>query len=707
MTMTLLARSLSSPTAPRKTGLCVLLALAYGAGNGALAQESHLPLVQVEGPRDAAIGSADSASEGAVERASYQARPKLRPGDIVEAVPGVVATQHSGDGKANQYFLRGFNLDHGTDFAVTVDGMPVNMGTHAHGQGYSDLNFLIPEMVSGVRYRKGPYAVDNGDFSLAGSATLDYFSALDAPFAQITVGPNRYRRALLGGSTTQADQTWLAALELMGNDGPWTIPEDVRKLNAVLRYSQGSPTSGWHVTGMAYDSRWTATDQVPQRALQDGSLSRFGSLDPTTGGTSRRNSLSAKWFNTTDGQHTEISAYAIDQTLDLWSNFTYALANPQRGDQFEQTDRRRVLGTQATHRLSNEVASLPGLLSLGASWRGDRIRDLGLHLTQQRERYATVRQDKVSQDLFSLYGQQMVYFNDQWRGYAGLRMDALRFRVSGQEPVFGPLNSGKGSDQLLQPKFGLAYAPHRSHELYANAGTGFHSNDVRGATITSDPSTGAPAARVPALAKGFGSELGWRFAPDAGLQLTVALWQLQLDSELVYVGDAGNTEAGRASQRRGLEASLRWKPAPGWRVEVDGALSRARFRGAAEAGEGHFIDNAAERVVAAGVVWQSGPWEHQLRVRHMGARALNTTNTERSSPTTLLNVGTRYAVNRQLSLGLEVFNLVNRRINDIEYLYASCTVREVSSGVCNGGIEGRHLHPAEPRSLRLTLRAAF
>ncbi|MBY0410793.1 MAG: TonB-dependent receptor plug domain-containing protein, partial [Burkholderiaceae bacterium] len=208
----------------------------WAAAGASWAQTTHLPEVQVSGPRDAAIGTADSASEGAVERTAFQARPKLRPGDIVEAVPGVVATQHSGDGKANQYFLRGFNLDHGTDFAVTVDGMPVNMPTHGHGQGYADLNFLIPDLVSGVRYRKGPYFADGGDFSLAGSASLDYVSALDAPFAEVTLGRNNLRRLLAAGSRTVGDQTWLGAIELEGNDGPWDVPERLKKINAVVRY---------------------------------------------------------------------------------------------------------------------------------------------------------------------------------------------------------------------------------------------------------------------------------------------------------------------------------------------------------------------------------------------------------------------------------------------------------------------------------------
>jgi outer membrane receptor protein involved in Fe transport len=692
--------------APRRLFFCALFSAVLGSA-AVFAQETHLPEVAVHGPRDATIGSADSASEGAAERESFQSRPKLRPGDIVEAVPGVVATQHSGDGKANQYFLRGFNLDHGTDFAVTVDGMPVNMPTHGHGQGYADLNFLIPELVSGVRYRKGPYFSESGDFSLAGSASLDYFGALEAPFAEVTLGAHNFRRLLAAGSRTVQDQTWLGAVEIEGNDGPWEVSENLKKVNAVLRYSQGSPARGFSITGMAYKSRWTSTDQVPERLIDSGELSRFGSLNPTDGGETRRLSLSGKWFDKSADGETQISAYAIDYRFDLFSDFTYFLNNPVKGDQFEQTDRRRVFGAQASRSMVNKVAGLDGLLSFGAQWRGDRIGEVGLYQTEARERLASVRDDKVSQDLVSVYAQQLVNFSERWRGYAGVRGDMLRYDVQGREPVFGPLNGGSGHDSIASPKAGLAYTLTPAHEFYLNVGVGFHSNDVRGTTITTDPQSGLPAERVPALVKGKGAELGWRFQPNEDLTVTAALWQLGLDSELVYVGDAGTTEPGRASRRRGVEATMRWKLDRAWRLEADAALSRARFRGAAPEGEGDYIDNAVERVLAAGVTYIDGPWTASLRLRYLGPRALDTLNTVRSHSTTLLNFGGRYAVNKHLTLGLEIFNLTGRKGNDIEYFYASCTAGEVAGGACNGGVDDRHVHPMEPRSTRVSARWTF
>jgi len=674
---------------------------------GALAQESHLPEVEIRGPRDATIGVADSASEGAAEREVFQARPKLRPGDIVEAVPGVVATQHSGDGKANQYFLRGFNLDHGTDFAVKVDGVPVNMPTHGHGQGFADLNFLIPELVSGVSYRKGPYFPDGGDFSLAGSASLDYFSALDAPFVEVSYGSGRHRRLLAAGSRTVGDQTWLGAIDLTGNDGPWNVPENLKKTNAVLRYSQGSPTQGFSITGMAYKSRWTSTDQVPQRLIASGALSRFGSLNPTDGGDTQRLSLSGKWFDKTAAGETQVSAYAMAYRFDLFSDVTYFLNNPVTGDQFEQSDRRNVFGMQASHTMPNKFGSLDGVLSFGAQWRGDRIGEVSLYGTQARQRLSTVRNDKVTEDLLSVYGQQLILFSDQWRGYLGMRGDMLRYDVQGREPVYGRLNSGRGHDSLASPKAGLIFTLTPRHEFYLNAGVGFHSNDVRGATITVDPQTGLGAEHVPALVKGKGAELGWRFQPGEDLTATVALWKLDLASELVYVGDAGSTEPGRASTRRGIEATLRWRLNDAFRYEINAAVSRARFRGTAPDGEGNHVDNAVERVLATGVTYIQGPWTASLWLRYLGPRAMDTLDSVRSHASTLLNFGVHHVVNRHLTLGLDIFNLAGKRGNDIEYFYASCTAGETVRGACGTGVADRHVHPMDPRSARLSAKWTF
>jgi outer membrane receptor protein involved in Fe transport len=674
------------------------------ASSAAMCQDPLLEVVIVNGVSTAALGVFDSASEGVVNSQALQQRLILRPTEVLEAVPGMVVTQHSGDGKASQYFLRGFNLDHGTDFSVSLDGMPMNMPSHGHGQGYANLNVLIPEMLTALHFRKGSYFVGDGDFSLAGSAALRYQNQLDRPFAQLTLGPNNYRRSLLAGSTSRDDQHWLGALEVLGNDGPWDNPQGVRKGNMLLRYSQGSSAEGFSVTGMLHQNAWNASDQIPQRTVDAGLLPRFGTVDPTDGGRSSRASLSGQWHQRTAQGNTDVSAYVVRSALQLWSNFTYNLKRPLEGDQFQQTDGRDVVGAAVRHERASALAGIDGALTFGASWRGDRVGDLGLYLTQARLRDSTVRQDKVSQDLLSVYAQQALQFSERWRGFAGLRLDNLHYSVRSQEPVFGLLNSGSGQASLFQPKAGLAWNVTPQHELYANAGVGFHSNDARGATITTDPQTGAGAQSVPAIVRGTGAELGWKFAPAEDFFTSVSLWTLKMGSELVFVGDAGTTEAGRPSRRAGLEFITRWVATPGLKFDLTWAQSRARFAGVPPAGDGNLIDNSVNRVISAAAVWQRDAWQTSLQLRHMGPRPLDTSGAVMSSSTTLLNARLGYVASKTLTLSLDVFNLTNRLANDIEYFYASCTALEVTRAQCGSGISDRHIHPQEPRSLRLTAR---
>src|SRR6185369_5074426 len=284
--------------------------------------EPVLDAIVVEGHRHNGIGNSDAASEGTATRQMIEERPALRPGEVLEFVPGVIVSQHSGDGKANQYYLRGFNLDHGTDFATWVAGMPVNMRSHAHGQGYTDLNFLIPELISRIDYRKGPYFADDGDFSSAGSARIGYLYKLDQPLASLSLGQNGYQRLLGAGSTTAGSGTLLGAIELNHNDGPWDVPENFRKINAVARWSLAQGDDNFGLTAMGYSGKWTATDQIPKRAVDAGLVGRFGSLDPTDGGESTRASLSLDWSRAYADGAFQLNAYAVRSRLDLFSNFS-------------------------------------------------------------------------------------------------------------------------------------------------------------------------------------------------------------------------------------------------------------------------------------------------------------------------------------------------------------------------------------------------
>jgi outer membrane receptor protein involved in Fe transport len=683
--------------------------LSLGCFQAAVAGDRELTTVEVRAKTEDVLGIAAAGSEGVVAKERVEALPLLRPAEVLELVPGMIATQHSGDGKANQYFLRGFNLDHGTDFRTTVAGVPVNMPTHAHGQGYTDLNFLIPELVDRVRYRKGPYYADEGDFSSAGAAHIDYARKLDGTLASLTYGTGQYGRALLAGAPAAASGNLLYALEWSHNDGPWQVPEHFKKLNGVLRFSQGSRNDGWSITGMAYTADWTATDQVPKRAIDSGLIKRFGSLDPTSGGETHRYSLSADWARRGQETQSRANVWALDYALDLYSNFTYCAAdfsasgNCNNGDQFKQKDRRRAGGFDASHTLFDRWGGFDVENTFGTDARIDRIRPVGLYSTTARQVTAITREDKVDQRSFALYAQNQTHWLSWLRTQAGLRADYYRFDVDSNVPQ----NSGKTSDQMLSPKFTAIFGPWRQTEVYANWGRGFHSNDARGSSLTVDPVTrlnvdadGNPIRRVDPLVRSTGYELGLRSKPVEGWQTTVSLWRLELDSELLFVGDAGITEASRPSRRQGVEWNNLWSVNSWLSFDADLSWSHARFRGNDPAGD--YIPGAVATTANLGVTVDAlGPWFGALRLRYFGPRPLIEDNSVRSDSSAIANLRLGYRLDRKTTLALDVFNLFDRKISDIDYWYESQLRNEAAP------VNDIHTHPAEPRTFRLTLTHRF
>jgi TonB dependent receptor/TonB-dependent Receptor Plug Domain len=655
--------------------------------------------ITVRGHYDNAVGSSDAASQGVIGSALLKSRPALRPGEVLEFVPGVIVTQHSGDGKANQYFLRGFNLDHGTDFATRVNGMPVNMPTHGHGQGYTDLNFLLPELVQRIEYRKGPYFAKSGDFASAGAADIHYRTRLDEAFGQVSLGENGYRRGVVGGSIDLSPGlTLLGALETLRNDGPWTVPERLRKTNAVFTLSGGTASHGFSVSAMDYRARWTATDQVPQRLIDAGKLNgrsfdRFDSLDTSTGGDTARSSLSAAWHrNGSDGSRSKVSAYALRYRLDLNSNFTYALERPDDGDQFKQRDQRTVLGADASHAFAHTLAGLEARSELGATLRHDRI-SVGLFDTVARQIRSVTREDRVNELLLGAYGQTALQLTPTLRSVLGLRADQVRSTV---DALSLPDNGGRSYATQLSPKLSLVAGPWAKTEFFINAGRGFHSNDARGTTATQDPRSGDAVDKVQPLVSQRGFEVGARTELISGLQSSLALWQLKSDSELVYVGDAGATEASAASKRRGLEWNNRWVPVPWFLLDADFAWTRARFD------NGDRIPNAVDRVASvAATLRELGPWSASLQWRYLGSGALIEDNSVRSSPSLTTNLRVSRKLGSKAELTLDVFNLADRKVNDIQYFYESQLPGEAAL------VADRHVHPAEPRTVRLSLRVGF
>ena len=657
----------------RSAPLVFLLLAAVSAPVLAHAQE--VEAISVWGRRANDIGRATSASEGRVSYADFAVRPLLRPGELIEAVPGLAATQHSGAGKANQYFLRGFNLDHGTDLAASLDGVPLNLPSHGHGQGYLDLNILTPEFVHDISFKKGPYSAESGDFATAGGVAFDTADHLHGDGLQAWVGENDYYRAV---GSKALSQNVLVAADLSTSRGAWSTPEDLKKVNLLGRALVG----GWSITALAYDAKWNATDQIPRRAVEDGSMDRLDAIDPTDGGTTSRYILSARRRDLLRGLDTVV--YVQRYKLDLFSNFTYFLEDPVHGDQFEQVDQRWIYGGSLVKRwtLGDGWSA-----RTGASVRVDDIGKVGLYRTTARARRETVRQDALTEWSAAVWGEASRRFGKLDATF-GLRADAMGADVDAGDPR----NAGTVSDLLVSPKLALAWRISRTFELYADAGRGFHSNDARGAVITVDPVTGDPAQRAPLLSPTDGAELGLRWK-RGGLSLTAAAWALHVDSELVYVGDAGFTEAAGTTRRQGVELLADWRPTSTISLTGSWAGTHARFT------NGDRIPNAVDSVLSAGATWKPLPASTlSLTWRRLGAAPLVEDNAVRSRATSLVNALFVQDIGRA-SLMLEVLNLTNSKRDDIAYFYTSRLPGEPAAGV-----DDIHFHPVEPRTVRVGLK---
>ncbi len=659
--------------------------------------EKEIDEIVVVGRWTDLAGLAISASEGIIGQQELDIRPRLRTGEVLEVVPGLIVTQHSGTGKSNQMFLRGFNLDHGTDFSTSIDGMPINMPSHGHGQGYTDLNFLIPELIESVEFRKGPYHAAVGDFSSTGSAHLSTFRKLPESILKVGVGQDGYRQVLIADSVDIAAGSLLYAAQGHAYDGPWVdIEEDLDRLNGVLRYSQQTESgTEWDVMLMGYDATWNSPDQIPQRAIDSGLVDRLGSLDRTTGGETSRYSLSGSLLRSFDGgRQLHAHAYAIDYDLELFSNFTYFLDDPVNGDQFEQVDRRTVLGGDVRYRWSdsNRVAST---YTLGMSLRHDDIGEVALIQTQGRERLGTTRSDEVDQTSLGVYAQAETRWNDRWRTQLGIRADYYDFSVRSNLQA----NSGDTDDLILAPKLNVVYALDSDSEMYLSTGRGFHSNDARGTTIRTDPVTGAAVEQVDPLVASTGAEVGYRTFRDEKLNLSVSLWYLELDSELLFVGDAGGTEPTRSSRRYGIELPVYYRVG-NWIFDLELALTDSRYDDADPAGDE--IPGSIERVIAAGVSAQypNGVYG-SLRARHFGDRPLIEDGSVHSDSSTVLSMLLGYR-RETLDFRVEVLNLLDAEDQDIAYYYASRLAGEPA-----GGIEDIHMHPMEPRTVRASFTWRF
>jgi TonB-dependent receptor-like protein len=662
---------------------------------------TELTPVLVTGHYDNGVSTSDAASQGVITGALLQDIPLLRPGEVLEAIPGLVVTQHSGEGKANQYFLRGYNLDHGTDFATSVDGVPVNMPTNGHGQGYTDINFLIPELVERIEYRKGPYFASNGDFSSAGSADIHYRDVLDTSLFDTTVGEYGYRR-LLAASSAPVDIAddelhLLGAAEGVEENGPWANPDGMRKVNSLFRLSEGNASRGGSVDAIVYAAHWNSTDQVPLQSIDDGTLCRYCAVDPSDGGRSARQILSGEWHEYTAAGYTKYSLYAEHYRLQLWSNFTYFENDPVRGDQFNQRDARNLAGGSFIKGWQHDLAGHESITEVGFQVRHDFIH-VSLFDSQSRVAFETISDNLVDETEAGAYVQNTTIWSNWFRTLIGLREDTIRLDLTSQ--TFAA-NSGRASDSRVSPKASFIFGPWEKTEFFVNAGNGFHSNDARGVIYQYDPVSGQSVDRAPALVGSFGKEIGVRSEFVPNLQSSIAIWSLNSASELVYSADSGGTEINGASVRTGVEWSNHYALNNWLFIDADMAATHARFADYNANGErGDHIPNAVGEVASLGFsIHDINGWFGDIKTRYIGSYPLSQDGALRAPAAAITNLRIARTLSSRVTVLCDLLNVFDRAYYDIAYeqdFRLTPNAPIVPNGIT--------VHSGEPRQIRVSLK---
>jgi opacity protein-like surface antigen len=670
------------------------------------------------------------ASQVTISGEDLNARPIAQSPEILEATPGLAVVQHSGSGKANQYYLRGYNLDHGTDVAVFWDDVPINLPTNAHGQGYADLNFLIPETISGLEVRKGPYFADIGDFANAGDLHISLRDSVAKNIVSTTVGSFGYDRLLALGSTKLGDGSLLYAGELNTYNGPWVTAEDVRKFSGLLRYSQGTPTDGFSATAMAYANNWNSSDQVALRAITTGQIGLFGELDPTDGGDTSRFMLSTRFAQSDDAGLWKANAYLVKETMNLFSNFTWDTADPVNGDQFHQLDNRIYGGVGASRTVNGTLFNRPTETVFGVQSRYDDI-TVGLSDTTHRLFLSNILVDSVKEGNVGIYAQSTTRWADWFRTTAGWRGDYFWASVNS---ILQPANSGNPKAAIGSPKFTMTFGPFYKTELFLGAGMGFHSNDARGVTaieVPGDPAT--PQGTVPFLVRSLGAEIGIRTKAVPNLDSSISLFYLHQDSELFFSGDTGTTVPGPPSLRTGIEITNKYRLGSWISVDADLALSRARFIGfdlpqdqlfqslagfpQAQIGNspGNFVPEAPWMVASAGItLGEKTGWFSSLRWRYISSRPLTEDGVFQSPPVNTINGDVGYRFANGWRLQFDALNLLNSTSYAAAYAYGALLTTDslfamcfptpkIPLAVCQNGFMDYSIHPSAPLAFRLTL----
>jgi hypothetical protein len=688
---------------------------------------NNIDNIVITASRQDLTGSADTASQGSVTQEEIDLRPVYRAGQLLETMPGLVVTIHSGEGKANQYLLRGENLDHGIDLANFLDDMPINRPTNAHGQGYSDLNFVIPEIIGGLDYTKGPYYAAIGDFGAVGS---EHMKLVDELPNQISASAGTLgEQELFAGGTAHVDGggTLWGAIDLDHLDGPWNPSNDFRKVAAAAHYSQGAASDGYSVTGMYYQGNGKLSTDQPLRAIQEGVIGRFGVLDPSDGSRSQRWSLDGHYAIAGDGWTFKSNAYYLHSTMTLFNDFTHFLNDPVNGDQEQQDETRDTFGGRAALTVDTPLFGLDSDMVVGVQ---DRYDNEYIDRRHTRDRVVLAycndgdgdysqgdyvcTADKVQLDDVAPYLENTTHWLPWVRTTIGVRED---YSTAAARSLVSDATGGSAQEWLTQPKGSIAFGPWHESEFYISAGKGFHSDDVRG-VLGAVPLEGTQLSigRVPLMAKTWGEEIGVRTAPMPDLHIQFAAFRQDFSSELIYDQDAGLDQATAPSRRQGIELSAQYNPASWIELSGDFASTRAHYFKNADTlanfyqiSSGTTIANAPNYIASFGLLIDHlGPWFGGLEERILGPYPLtNGPAKPDAAGYKETNIDIGYRLTRSLTLKAAVYNLLNSKAWAAEYYYATDINAQEVAKYGNGGVSDYQVHPLEPISARLTAAVLF
>ncbi len=672
-----------------------------------------LPSVDVVSSRLDLLGTAATASQGTVTREELALRPIYRTGQLLETVPGLVVTVHSGEGKANQYFIRGFNLDHGTDFATYVDDMPVNEPTHAHGQGYTDIHFLMPELAAGLDYTKGPFYPNIGDFGALGSAHVRLANDIPAQMS-VSVGTLRDDRVFFGGTAHLANgDRLLGALSVGHLDGPWSHPDNYNSYNGTARFIHGDGNDGFDLTAMAYRGTGNMTTDQPVSAYQQGLISRFGTLDPSDGNYAERFSLSGHQYISGDNWKVTASAYVIHSQLTLWNDFTHYLVDSVQGDQEQQDETRFTTGGQIVYQRYDTIAGFPTETAFGLIGRHDNE-----YIDRRHDQNRVVlpncpdspfggglsvcNADRVSLGDVGVWIGNTTHWLPWFRTVIAVREEY----ASGTDQSLVTGFRGSASQTMLQPKGSLVFGPWAKTEFYISAGQGFHSNDLRG-VLGTVPALGLdnPNVGTPLLTKITSEEIGIRTDFIPYTSLTAALFREDFDSFLTYDADNGVDNAGPPARLQGIEVSAQVRPCPWLELSADLNLTHSRYNTGNPATyglDGLYIPNAPSFIGSFGVLVDNlGPWFGGAELRWLGSYPLVSDNSLTSPGYKEVNLDIGYKINDKMKVQLAIFNLFNTKAAASQYAY------QYQVSPASAPEFGTTYHPLEPLSARLTVTVLF